>query len=167
MSTTESLCFCANFRLVRFAGFCYNPSGIAGSQMAERMESYLYNMNQSAEATGGPMPPAHKPTEVATVSHDELRRGIAATRQFFFNHQHPDGYWVAELEGDALLQSETIMLLAFLGEENTELAKKCAVHLLDTQNEDGGWAMYTGGKSDVNNTVKAYFALKLTGHDPA
>jgi squalene-hopene/tetraprenyl-beta-curcumene cyclase len=27
--------------------------------------------------------------------------------------------------------------------------------------------MYTGGKSDVNNTVKAYFALKLTGHDPS
>ncbi|MDR1290478.1 MAG: hypothetical protein LBK06_04680, partial [Planctomycetaceae bacterium] len=98
------------------------------------------------------------------VAPAELRRAISVTQQFFFNHQHPDGYWVAELEGDALLQSETILLLAFLGEEDSELARKCAAHLLDTQLPDGGWGMYTGGKSDVNNTVKAYFALKLTGH---
>ncbi|MDR1478815.1 MAG: terpene cyclase/mutase family protein [Planctomycetaceae bacterium] len=96
----------------------------------------------------------------------ELRRAIASTQQFFFNHQHPDGYWVAELEGDALLQSETILLLAFLGEEKSELAQQCATHLLDTQLPDGGWGMYTGGNSDVNNTVKAYFALKITGHSP-
>ncbi len=97
----------------------------------------------------------------------ELRRGIAATRQFFFDHQHPDGYWVAELEGDALLQSETIMLLAFLGEEDSDLAKGCAKNLLETQLDDGGWGMYTGAKSDVINTVKGYFALKITGHDPS
>jgi squalene-hopene/tetraprenyl-beta-curcumene cyclase len=98
------------------------------------------------------------------ISSSELRRAISSTQQFLFNHQHPDGYWVAELEGDALLQSETILLLAFLGEEDSELASQCAVHLLDTQLPDGGWGMYTGGKSDVNNTVKAYFALKITGH---
>jgi squalene-hopene/tetraprenyl-beta-curcumene cyclase len=98
------------------------------------------------------------------ISPSELRRAISSTQQFFFNHQHPDGYWVAELEGDALLQSETILLLAFLGESNSELARQCSVHLLDTQLPDGGWGMYAGGKSDVNNTVKAYFALKLTGH---
>jgi squalene-hopene/tetraprenyl-beta-curcumene cyclase len=98
------------------------------------------------------------------ISPSALRRAISSTQQFFFNHQHPDGYWVAELEGDALLQSETILLLAFLGELDSDLARQCAVHLLDTQLPDGGWGMYTGGKSDVNNTVKAYFALKLTGH---
>jgi squalene-hopene/tetraprenyl-beta-curcumene cyclase len=97
-------------------------------------------------------------------SPSDLRKAILSTQQFFFNHQHPDGYWVAELEGDALLQSETILLLAFLGELESDLARKCAVHLLDTQLDDGGWGMYTGGKSDINNTVKAYFALKLTGH---
>jgi squalene-hopene/tetraprenyl-beta-curcumene cyclase len=99
-----------------------------------------------------------------TFSPFELRRAIYSTQQFFFTHQHPDGYWVAELEGDALLQSETILLLAFLGEEKSDLANQCAIHLLDTQLPDGGWGMYTGSKSDINNTVKAYFALKLTGH---
>ena len=131
------------------------------------MESPLNNANQSKPSLAG----------AAGSGNDEqllqqLRRGIASTRQFFINHQHPDGYWVAELEGDALLQSETIMLLAFLGEEESPLARECAQHLLDTQLEDGGWGMYTGSigvwsKSDVMNTVKAYFALKLTGHDPS
>ncbi|MDR2757501.1 MAG: squalene--hopene cyclase [Planctomycetaceae bacterium] len=134
------------------------------------MDPYLYNMNRCEASTDFARPPRdilHHPPEIDEVFSQELRRGISATRQFFFNHQHPNGYWVAELEGDALLQSETIMLLAFLGEENSELAKACAIQLLDTQLEDGGWGMYTGGKSDVNNTVKAYFALKLTGYDPS
>ncbi|MDR3233110.1 MAG: terpene cyclase/mutase family protein [Planctomycetaceae bacterium] len=124
---------------------------------------YSYSMDDKSAVSG-----ENHGAETRTESIDSgLRRSISATRQFFFNHQHPDGYWVAELEGDALLQSETIMLLAFLGEENSELAKACAVQLLDTQLPDGGWGMYTGGKSDVNNTVKGYFALKLTGHDPS
>ena len=31
---------------------------------------------------------------------------------------------------------------------------------------DGGWAKFPGGKLDISGSVKAYFALKLTGHDP-
>ncbi|MDR3183590.1 MAG: terpene cyclase/mutase family protein [Planctomycetaceae bacterium] len=127
------------------------------------MEKVFYSMDDKHAAKSG-----NDCSETRTEPIDSgLRRAISATRHFFFNHQHPDGYWVAELEGDALLQSETIMLLAFLGEESSELAKACAVQLLDTQLPDGGWGMYTGGKSDVNNTVKGYFALKLTGHDPS
>ncbi|MDR0609367.1 MAG: squalene--hopene cyclase [Planctomycetaceae bacterium] len=132
------------------------------------MDSYLYNMNRCDTSTDLAKPTREivgQNPETDEIFSQELRRSISATRQFFFNHQHPDGYWVAELEGDALLQSETILLLAFLGEENSELAKACALQLLDTQLDDGGWGMYTGGKSDVNNTVKAYFALKLTGYD--
>ncbi|GHT11260.1 squalene--hopene cyclase [Planctomycetales bacterium] len=122
---------------------------------------YSMNDNLSENSNDSAVHSAERPDM------SEIRRAVTATRQFFFNHQHPEGYWVAELEGDALLQSETIMLLAFLGEEESELAKACAVHLLDTQLPDGGWGMYTGGQSDVSNTVKAYFALKLTGHSPS
>ncbi len=95
-----------------------------------------------------------------------LGHAISRTQDFFFNHQMPEGYWVAELEGDALLQSEAILLLTFLGEETSELAKACAQRLLDTQFPDGGWGQFTHGPSDVCNTVKAYFALKIMGHDP-
>ena len=31
---------------------------------------------------------------------------------------------------------------------------------------DGGWPLYEGGFSDISATVKAYFALKLSGDSP-
>lgn len=93
-----------------------------------------------------------------------VQEKIQNSQNWFFSQQKPDGHWRAELEGDALLQSELIIILTFLGLEETPLAKRLANQLLKTQAEDGGWAMFTGGKSTVPNTVKAYFALKLTGH---
>ncbi|NBX29988.1 squalene--hopene cyclase, partial [bacterium] len=39
--------------------------------------------------------------------------------------------------------------------------------ILNQQLPDGGWAIYPGGPVDVSASVKAYLALKLTGHDPA
>jgi len=89
------------------------------------------------------------------------------TRRWLLAEQHVDGYWCAELEGDTILESEYILLLAHLGRENTETARKCAQYIIDKQLEDGGWAMYPGGKVEVSGSVKAYFALKLTGHDPS
>jgi len=78
--------------------------------------------------------------------------------------QHRDGYWCGELQGDSMLTSEYILLMAFLEREKTEAAKKAACYLLQEQNADGGWSAYPGGGVDVNVSVKAYFALKLTGH---
>ncbi len=93
-----------------------------------------------------------------------IRDAVRRSQDWFFSQQHADGHWCAELEGDSLLQSEMIIMLTFLGKEDTPLAKKLANQLVKTQGPDGGWAMYTGGEMTINNTVKAYFALKLTGH---
>ncbi|MBS0210830.1 MAG: squalene--hopene cyclase [Planctomycetes bacterium] len=96
-----------------------------------------------------------------------LRRAIARTRGWLLNQQHEDGYWVAELEGDTILESEYILLLAWLGRADTPLARKLARHILNQQQPGGGWGMYPGGDMEISGSVKAYFALKLTGHDPA
>ena len=95
-----------------------------------------------------------------------VRRAISRTRQWLLGQQHPDGYWCAELQGDTILESETILLWAFLGREDSELAKRAAEYLIENQLPDGGWAMYPGGDVEISGSVKAYFALKLTGHDP-
>ncbi len=50
--------------------------------------------------------------------------------------------------------------------ERSPLALRCAQYLLDQQLPTGGWAMYPGGDLEISGSVKAYFALKLTGHDP-
>jgi len=96
-----------------------------------------------------------------------VRRAVNQTRHWLLGQQHEDGSWCAELEGDTILESETILLLAFLGHEDSELAQRCAAYVLDKQLPDGGWAMYPGGGLEISGSVKAYFALKLTGHDPS
>ncbi len=94
------------------------------------------------------------------------RRAIARTRGWLLENQRADGHWVAELEGDTILQSEYILLLAYLGRENSEPAGRAAQYLVEKQLPDGGWSMYPGGGVEISGSVKAYFALKLTGHDP-
>ncbi|MBR5711956.1 MAG: terpene cyclase/mutase family protein [Thermoguttaceae bacterium] len=101
---------------------------------------------------------------VAMPSSADLREAIRRSQEFFFSQQNEDGHWRAELEGDALLEGEAVILLTFLGQEDSLLAKKLANHLLLTQSQTGGWPMFTGGEDSITNTVKAYFALKLTGH---
>ncbi len=96
---------------------------------------------------------------------DSLAAAVHSTRQWLLDQQQPAGFWCAELEGDSILQSEYILLLAWLRRENSPIATKCAQRLIDTQLPTGGWAMYPGGELEISGSVKAYFALKLTGHD--
>jgi len=96
-----------------------------------------------------------------------VRQAIGLGRAWLLGQQQADGHFVAELEGDSILQSEYILLLAFLGREKSDLARRAAERLVQTQLPEGGWSMYPGGRVEISGTVKAYFALKLTGHDPS
>ncbi|WP_459557981.1 terpene cyclase/mutase family protein [Lacunimicrobium album] len=95
-----------------------------------------------------------------------LDETIGSAAQFLIDQQAEDGHWCAELQGDSILESEYILLLAYLGEGRSEKAMKAARYLLKIQNEDGGWSMFPGGKTEVSATVKGYLALKITGHAP-
>ncbi len=97
---------------------------------------------------------------------EALGRAIRRTQAWLLSRQLPDGHWVAELEGDTILESETILLLTFLGREDSELARRLAQRLVEQQLPEGGWSLYDGGPVEISGSVKAYFALKLTGHDP-
>ncbi|MGB9687595.1 MAG: hypothetical protein ACPLY8_01775, partial [Thermogutta sp.] len=93
----------------------------------------------------------------------QLRRSVSRGRWFLLNRQYPDGHWRAELEGDSILESETILVLAFFHRESSELVSLLASRLLETQTPEGGWTLYPGGPLDLSATVKAYFALKIAG----
>lgn len=80
--------------------------------------------------------------------------------------QRPDGHWVGELEGDTILESEYILLLAFLGEERSAVVRRAAAYIVRQQRPDGSWSNYPDGPFEMSVSVKAYFALKLAGHDP-
>ncbi|MDR3526976.1 MAG: squalene--hopene cyclase [Rhizomicrobium sp.] len=81
--------------------------------------------------------------------------------------QRPDGHWVYELEADATIPAEYVLLTHFLAEEpNLELERKIGVYLRRIQGAHGGWPLYHGGVVDISATVKAYFALKMIGDSP-
>ena len=81
--------------------------------------------------------------------------------------QRPDGHWVYELEADATIPAEYILLVHYLAEEpNLELERKIGVYLRRIQGAHGGWPLYHAGEINISATVKAYFALKMIGDDP-
>ena len=91
---------------------------------------------------------------------------ISSAQQYLLSLQHPSGYWCGELESDTTLESDTLKLDFFLGRQTTERNQKLTAYILSKQLPDGGWNIFAGGPAELNATVKAYFALRLTGHSP-
>ncbi len=83
--------------------------------------------------------------------------------------QAKDGHWVFELEADATIPSEYILLKHFLAHTEAEidvgLEKKVAEFIRSLQGEHGGWALFHKGDFDISASVKAYYALKIAGDD--
>ncbi len=80
--------------------------------------------------------------------------------------QTREGYWLGELEADTTLESDYIYYLHVLGRASPERIAKLATYVRRRQLPDGGWNIYPNGPSELNATVKAYFALKLAGDSP-
>src|ERR1044071_5862603 len=103
----------------------------------------------------------------ATVSASELDAPIAAATDALLSAQQPDGHWVFELEADATIPAEYVLLRHGLGEPvDAELERKIAVYLRRIQGVHGGWPLFHEGDFDMSASVKAYFALKMIGDSP-
>jgi squalene-hopene/tetraprenyl-beta-curcumene cyclase len=95
---------------------------------------------------------------------DTLDRSIESATQALLARQRPDGHWVFELEADATIPAEYVLLRHYLGEPvDAALEQKIAVYLRRIQGDHGGWALFADGDLDISATVKAYFALKMIG----
>jgi squalene-hopene/tetraprenyl-beta-curcumene cyclase len=94
-----------------------------------------------------------------------LTTGIDHARRCLLGMQAADGHWCGELQGDTLLESEYVLLMAFLGREKDERVGRAARYIQRHQVAEGGWNIYPGGPAELSASVKAYFALKLAGHD--
>ena len=101
-----------------------------------------------------------------TAHPNPLAQAIQRAQQNLLRLQHDDGHWCGELFVDSTLCSDYVLFMHWADEIDPVIEDKCVAHIRRRQLEDGGWNIYEGGPSDVNATVKAYFALKLAGHWP-
>lgn len=81
--------------------------------------------------------------------------------------QRDDGHWVFELEADATIPAEYVLLRHYLGEpRDVAIERGIGVYLRRIQSPaHHGWGLFHGGAFDVSASVKAYFALKMIGDD--
>ena len=97
---------------------------------------------------------------------DELTEAINKAAKHLLSLQASEGYWIGELEADTTLESDYIFYLHILDKADPQRVSKLANYIRRRQLPDGGWNIYFGGPSELNATVKAYFALKLAGDRP-
>jgi squalene-hopene/tetraprenyl-beta-curcumene cyclase len=102
-----------------------------------------------------------------TESAVDLAEVIRAANAALLEQQRQDGHWIFELEADATIPSEYVLLVHYLGEEpDLELERKIGAYLRRLRGVHGGWPLFHGGPLDLSATVKAYFALKMIGDSP-
>lgn len=100
------------------------------------------------------------------LSRENLDRAVKNAHTALGKHQQQDGHWVYELEADATIPAEYVLLEHYLDRIDDALEQKIGHYLRRTQSEDhGGWPLYHNGKFDISASVKAYFALKAIGDD--
>jgi squalene-hopene/tetraprenyl-beta-curcumene cyclase len=88
---------------------------------------------------------------------------IERSQDWFAREQYVDGYWWAELESNATMDAEYLLLTHFLGARDGERWRGVAQDIRKYQRDDGSWAMYHGAPGDLSTTIECYFALKLAG----
>ena len=122
-------------------------------------------MNAAVEAVVGELSASNDAVPLDEPNPEQLDRVIEECEIGLRQLQREDGHWVFELEADATIPSEYVLLRHFLGDPDPSLERKIGVYLRDLQGEHGGWPLFYEGDFDMSASVKAYYALKLIGDD--
>ncbi|MBV8612705.1 MAG: squalene--hopene cyclase, partial [Acetobacteraceae bacterium] len=104
---------------------------------------------------------------VETLTQAEgLDRSVSRAAAALARHQRPDGHFVFELEADATIPAEYVLLEHFLDRIDDALEAKIGAYLRAAQGAHGGWPLFHDGAFDLSCSVKAYFALRCIGDPP-
>ncbi len=110
-------------------------------------------------------------TQTATLPGAGYVHAAERARRYLLEQQRPEGYWQVDLTADSTLESDYILLQLWLhppqdgawNPPTRALVGRAMEAILARQLPDGGFSIYPAGPSEVNASVKAYFALKLAG----
>ncbi|APH57937.1 Squalene--hopene cyclase [Granulibacter bethesdensis] len=112
--------------------------------------------------------PKDTPADLASeaISGDMLEQAVLRASMALHRKQQTDGHWVFELEADATIPAEYVLLEHFLDRIDDDLEHKIGVYLRRIQGDHGGWPLFHEGAFNLSASVKAYYALKAIGDDP-
>jgi len=103
-------------------------------------------------------------TNIRELNPDKLAEAIFKAQTNLLDLQHPDGYWVGDLEADASVTAGYIPLMYFMQGKVDQVRVRKIVHFVKgKQNSDGSWSAYHAGDGDLNVSIQVYFGLKLAG----
>ncbi len=94
-----------------------------------------------------------------------LEASVAAAAAALQRVRAADGHWVFELEADATIPAEYVLLEHYLDRIDPELERRIGVYLRGIQGAHGGWPLFHDGAFNLSASVKAYYALKCLGDD--
>ncbi|WP_428486254.1 squalene--hopene cyclase [Rhodopila sp.] len=95
-----------------------------------------------------------------------LRDSVTRAAEALKRHQKPDGHFVFELEADATIPAEYVLLEHYLDRIDPVLEQRIGAYLRAIQGAHGGWPLFHDGAFNISASVKAYYALKSIGDDP-
>lgn len=108
------------------------------------------------------------PSETLTrpnTTETTLDRSIDGAASALSKRQKADGHWVFELEADATIPAEYVLLEHYMDRIDPPLERKIGVYLRRIQGEHGGWPLFHDGAFNLSASVKAYYALRCIGDD--
>lgn len=110
--------------------------------------------------------PFEDPSLSVLPTQRSLPEAVTRAQENLLRLQKPDGRWEGELLVDSTLCSDYVLYMHWLGRVDESLQARCVAHIRNRQLADGGWNIFIGGPSEINASVKAYFAMKLAGDSP-
>ncbi|QFG20771.1 squalene--hopene cyclase [Actinomadura sp. WMMB 499] len=116
-----------------------------------------------------PAPEQAAPERAAAEAAGAMRtpaEALAAAREHLLALQSPEGWWKGELQTNVTMDAEDLLLREFLGVRTEDDTRETARWIRSQQAEDGTWATFHGGPSDLSTTAEAYVALRLAGDAP-
>jgi squalene-hopene/tetraprenyl-beta-curcumene cyclase len=99
-----------------------------------------------------------------------LANAIERAIEALFATQHPAGYWWAELQSNATITAEVVLLHYIWGRFERVPRAAAEAYFRGEQRDHGGWELAFGDGGELSVTVEAYTALRLLGvgrDDPA
>src|ERR1051326_3278021 len=109
-----------------------------------------FNEVTTSIGKGPPLAPARTPAVFRSLppTEPDVTAALARAQAALLQVQKAPGYWVSELQGDSILESEYLLLRWILGREHDPDLPLIANYLRSLQQADGGWNLFPGGPSD-------------------